>query len=87
MNRRTAGRRFSIAHLRNLLDQEEIDPPTRFLVQEDLDRLRAVADVPEDKQLEIWRRIKARAPGLFAGGAWNVVQNLTSAYIRQRLGL
>jgi hypothetical protein len=81
-----ATRQDRIYQLENLLDEEEIDEPTRLLVREDLERLRV--DGPEldrDTELAIWRRVKSRAPGLLAGAAWNIAQNLLSAYIQQKL--
>jgi hypothetical protein len=57
-----------------------------FILQE-WERLRADDMLSQDKELEIWRRIRDQAPGLFAGTALTVIQNLVSAYIRKKLGL
>jgi hypothetical protein len=71
-----------------LLDEEDVDEPTKLLVRQDLERLRlAGAELDQDAQLAIWRRIKSRTPGLLAGAEWNVGQNLLSAYVRQKIGL
>jgi hypothetical protein len=43
-----------------------------LLVLEDLERLRADDMLSQDKELEIWRRIRDQAPGLFAGTALTV---------------
>jgi hypothetical protein len=82
-----AGRQDYIYQLENLLDVEEIDQPTRLLVLEDLERLRMEVDLGEDKQAEIWKRIKDRAPGLFTGSAMKIIQSLINAYVVKRLGL
>jgi hypothetical protein len=83
-----ATRQDRIYQLENLLDEEDVDEPTKLLVREDLERLRlADAELDQDAQLAIWRRIKSRTPGLLAGAAWNVGQNLLSAYVQQKLGL
>jgi hypothetical protein len=56
-------------------------------VLEDLERLRIETDLGENKQAEIWKRIKHRAPGLFTGNAMKIVQSLISAYLIKQLGL
>jgi hypothetical protein len=40
-----------------------------LLILQDLERLRADDMLSQDKELEIWRRIRDQAPGLFAGTA------------------
>jgi hypothetical protein len=82
-----ANRQDYIYQLENLLDIEEIDQPTRLLVLEDLERLRIETDLGEDKQAEIWKRIKDRAPGLFVGSAMKIIQSLITAYVGKKLGL
>jgi hypothetical protein len=82
-----ASRQDRIYQLENLLGEEQIDEPTRLLVMEDLERVRTESNLPDKDELEVWRRIKDRAPGLFGGAAFNIVENLVSAYIWQRLGL
>lgn len=82
-----ANRQDYIYQLENILDVEDIDPSTRLLVLEDLERLRTGNDLSEDKQIEIWKRVKDRAPGLFAGSALRIIQSLATAYIEKRLGL
>ena len=77
-----------IYQLENLLDEEDIDDSTKLLVRDDLERLRVGgAELDQDSQLAIWRRIKGRAPGLLAGAAWSVGQSLFNAYLKQKLGL
>jgi Uncharacterized protein conserved in bacteria (DUF2321) len=83
-----ATRQDRIYQLENLLDEEDIDEPTRLLVRQDLERLRVEgAELGRDAELDIWRRVENRAPGLLGGAAWNIAQGLISAYARQRLGL
>nr|WP_300614428.1 DUF2321 domain-containing protein [Trebonia sp.] len=82
-----ANRQDYIYQLENLLDTEEIDQHTRLLVLEDLERLRTEADLGQDKQVEVWKRIKDRAPGLFMGSATKIVQSLITAYVSQKLGI
>lgn len=83
-----ATRQDRIYQLENLLDEEDVDEPTKLLVREDLERLRLEgAELDQEAQLAIWRRIKSRSPGLLAGAAWNVGQNLLTAYVQQKLGL
>jgi hypothetical protein len=56
-------------------------------VLEDLERLRTESSLGEEQQLEVWRNIKSRAPGLFGGTALKILQSLASAYVLQKLGL
>jgi len=82
-----ATRQDRIYQLENLLDEEEIDDYTKLLVREDLERLRESPDLDQDAQLAVWQRVRGRAPGLLAGGAWNIAQGLLNAYVQQKLGL
>lgn len=82
-----ATRQQRIYQLENLLDEEDIDEPTRLLVLEDLERLRASDDLDEQQQFAVWQRIRTRAPGLFAGTAWKISQTLLTAYLKDKLGL
>ena len=80
-----ATRQQRIYQLENLLDEENIDEMTRLLVQEDLERLRTSEGLTEQEQLGIWKRIKARAPGLLADVGWKT--SLLTALLRDKLGL
>ena len=82
-----ATRQQRIYQLENLLDEEDIDEPTRLLVQEDLQQIRTSADPDDCQQLEAWQRIKTRAPGLFAGAAWKISETLLTAFLKDKLGL
>lgn len=77
-----------IYQLENLLDFEPIDDATRLLVQQDLARLRSdAAELNDEAQLTIWRRVKERAPSLFRETALPIFQSIASAYILQKMGI
>lgn len=81
-----ATRQQLIYHLENLLDEENPEEATRLLVIQDLERLRP-SDLGDKEQLEIWLRIKNRAPGLLAGAAGKISQALLTAYLKEKLRL
>ncbi|GAA2028969.1 hypothetical protein GCM10009839_30380 [Catenulispora yoronensis] len=76
-----------INQLENLLDEEEIDEATRLLVMEDLDRLRQVEDVPEERQLVYWKRIKTAAPHFLTETALKIAVTLMTEKIKKETGL
>ena|SRR5215469_4871938 len=81
-----AGRQERFYQLENILDQQGIDESDRLLVQADLRRLQASAELPEGEQVEIWRKIRARAPGLLAGVGWKIAETVMTAAIKSKVG-
>lgn len=82
-----AGRRERFYQLQNILDQEDIDPVDRLLVQRDLQRLLDSEDMDAGRQAEIWAKIKTRAPGILAGGGLRIAQSVMTAAIKAGLHL
>jgi hypothetical protein len=82
-----AGRQERFYQLQNILDQQDIDPTDRLLVQEDLRRLRESADMELAQEVEIWKKIRARAPGMLADSALKIASSVMTAAIKAKLGL
>lgn len=80
-----ASREARIYELLNLLDEQELDEPTRLTVSEQLDALRN-PDLGEDEQLDRWRRVKALAPGLMDAGQ-RILESIMAAWIKRELEL
>lgn len=76
-----------IYQLENLLDEQDLDTATGLLILEDLERLRDAAELDEGRQLECWRRIKKRAPGLFADSGLAILRTVATTAILKGLGL
>jgi hypothetical protein len=81
-----AGRQERFYQLENILDQQGIDETDRLLVQDDLRRLQVSSEMPEDKQVEIWRRIRARAPGVLVDAGLKIAETLMTAAIKAKVG-
>jgi len=73
--------------LERFIDRMELDGQVRLLVGYNLRLLRVDDDLDEDEQLVIWDRIKILLPDLFNGLAWNVIEILLTARMKERLGL
>jgi len=73
--------------LENLLDRADVGEATRLLVRDDLEALRTSAELDDARQLEIWRRIQARAPSLLSGPCLEVSRTLLTPYLEEGLGL
>ena len=83
-----ATREDCIYQLENILDDAPgIDQATRLLVMEDLERLRTGSDLDSKKEVELWKRIKDRAPALFKTTALPVLRNVATAATLKALGL
>jgi hypothetical protein len=81
-----AGRQERFYQLENILDQQDIDENDRLLVREDLRRLQESADLSSAEQLELWRRIKSRAPGVLSDLGWKIAQTVMEAAIKTKIG-
>lgn len=76
-----------IYQLENLLDDQDLDTADALLVLEDLERLRTAVDLDEARQMESWRRIKKRAPGLLADSGLAILRTVATTAILKSLGL
>jgi len=80
-------RQQRINHLENMIDREKLDGTTRLIVAHDLMLLRVYDDLDEDEQLELWRRIKNKAPDFVTGPAWRIIETLLTAYLIESLSI
>jgi hypothetical protein len=73
--------------LENLLDEAELDEPTRLRVTKLLQEVAATGDsLGVDDEKKIWGRIKELWPGV-AEKAWTVAGPLITAETKRQLGL
>ncbi|NDU75676.1 DUF2321 domain-containing protein [Actinomadura sp. DSM 109109] len=81
-----ASREDRIHELENLLDEEGIEEADRVIVLGHLEQLRD-GDLDEQSQVQKWKEVKRKAPGLFIGTGQEVARTVISAAIRAQLGL
>lgn len=71
--------------MHNILDEQDLDPADRLIVEEQLEALTA-PELSEEEQVARWSRVKALAPGVMEAGG-RIVESIIAAGIRQQLGL
>ncbi|WP_199516580.1 DUF2321 domain-containing protein [Nucisporomicrobium flavum] len=83
-----ATREERIFELENILDEEQIDEADRVFLHDRLAELRALDDVDDKRERQIWAQIKQRGGSfLTSAPVMQIVQNLITAKIRHDLGI
>lgn len=83
-----APRQARIYELENLLDEEDIDEADRLVITDHLRRLQELdPDDDLEQERKLWRAIKGRAPGFFAGPAERILVTLIDRGTRRLLGM
>ena len=79
-----ASRQARLWAIENLLDDEDLSDADRLELHERFDELRA-GEVDEKRQIEIWKHIKNKVPGLLSI-AGRIIESVTTEAMKAQLG-